>query len=418
MKISKITKALSSVLKGSSLLISIIFSVLILIILILLIQLSQFNYNRNSVFSATLMMKNASIEQLKLSIGADISKVEAGVAKQLPTGWHAHLKTDIWGGYQIVHSQISSLRDSTIVTAYVGSVPPNNALIFKTIPEKIMISQFVAISGFTNLSSHIIRRTPKSSHNKPDNYGVSHNPNEIDGSWDDMIKNHLALVSVKCKDILEALESTDEHLVEQEYSNSFKNESMLFTVYDTLSDISLVGNIILYCPDILVISPTCNLDGIWIIADQIKVMADFKGAVHLTGTNRIELDSLVSLVYPSSIGISQDVGGVSSGIKIGSRCEIEGIIYGSEISQTSNLELDRTSTLEGEIFWPAKAELKGLVKGSCYVYSLYSASGSIYADNALHEVAISPIMRSPHYISPVIYSGSPFHKRKILKWLS
>ncbi len=207
--------------------------------------------------------------------------------------------------------------------------------------------------------------------------------------------------------------------------NSFYNPVQIIYSPNTifLSEVSLIGHILIQSKTKIVIDPSANLKDVVLIAPEIDIKSRTKGTFQALATKHINVGNHCKLGYPSVLVINEDSSSLSTNsnnretpsITIKEGAHIKGII--TYLGQTKNYKaqvfIDKHAEITGEIYCNQNLEVLGKIHGSVFTSNFVAnQSGSSY-QNHIYNAEISIDALSPNYI------GLPFEgsKKNIAKWL-
>lgn len=212
-------------------------------------------------------------------------------------------------------------------------------------------------------------------------------------------------------------------LEQKELSRSFLDTTLSFSLAprDTLKNVKLKGNLILYADSAIVIAASSNLDGIQLYAPYIKVEEGFKGNCQLFATDSIVIGNKVQLAYPSAAAVIRtSQSGAFPQIVLGNEVSFEGIIFSYEEKKSALqtlISLGHQTQVKGEVYSTGLVKLEKGVhiagKVSCHRFMMV-ISKALY-ENFLVDVTFSYHARSPYYLSSRLFKSDLAHK--VLRWL-
>lgn len=211
---------------------------------------------------------------------------------------------------------------------------------------------------------------------------------------------------------------------ERNHKNSFFKPTQFIVSNATinLSEISLVGNIIVKSKTKIIINSSAKLRDIVLVAPEIVVGNNVKGTFQAVASRQIKLNNNVTLNYPSALYVInekplEDKVDKNAAISIASNSKVSGSVVSITSNKTSNFKpqivIDKNATVVGEVFCNQNLELLGEVKGTVFTANfLANQSGSIY-QNHLYNAKINVNDLNPNY-SGLLFKDS---KKKVAKWL-
>lgn len=219
--------------------------------------------------------------------------------------------------------------------------------------------------------------------------------------------------------------------LQKELKNSFVNPVQV--VYSPepvfLEENEITGNIIIQSLTKIVVRPESKLKDVLLIAPEIIISDDAKGAFQCIATKNISVGKRCHLFYPSSIILldkkklqkkdqNNQYQQAHPDIMIDKGTVIEGtIVYlnktRDQISRIkTNLEIGTDIKIVGEVYCQGNIDFQGSVFGSLYTHQFIARQfGSVYLNHIYNGKVIQ---------NPIVgYSGLPFldTKNTIAKWL-
>ena len=209
------------------------------------------------------------------------------------------------------------------------------------------------------------------------------------------------------------------------HENSFCNPvQVIYSPTDIyLSEVSLIGHIIVQSETKIIVDASSNLKDIVLIAPKIEVKNNTEGAFQALVTKEITIGTHCKLDYPSAFILNE---GYKSGnmtskvkqtpfIKINKSSIIKGIVayLGTTKNYKSQIFIDKNVTVNGEVYCSQNLELLGTVNGSVFTSGFVAnQSGSVYQNHIYNGSIIVDKL-------PVEYIGLPFKgsKKNVVKWL-
>lgn len=209
------------------------------------------------------------------------------------------------------------------------------------------------------------------------------------------------------------------------YQNSFlQPKQVLYSNNNIqLSDVKLIGHIVIRSKTKIIVDKTSVLKDVIIIAPEIEILDDVKGNFQAIATKNITIGKRVELSYPTALILNEDETLLTSENKndnkivINDYSTVKGVVLFSSQPKTNNfnpqIELTEQAKVIGEVYCTENIELKGTVYGSIFTNNFITReAGSIY-QNHIYNGMISVKQL------PIEYVGLSFEdsKKGILKWL-
>jgi len=212
------------------------------------------------------------------------------------------------------------------------------------------------------------------------------------------------------------------------FSNSFLNKKQMAFSNSAirLSNINLVGNIIIQSKIKITVASSSSLKDVILIAPEIEIEDDVKGAFQVIASETISVGKQVYLEYPSALVLNGEViqqsHNTAESVKqnkvfIDERSTIKGVVLYISESKTNNynsqIEIKEKATIIGEVYCSENLELNGAVYGSVFTNNFIANQfGSIYQNHIYNGKIIVDSL-------PQEYIGLSFNnsKKGVLKWL-
>ncbi|AUC77558.1 hypothetical protein [Olleya sp. Bg11-27] len=212
------------------------------------------------------------------------------------------------------------------------------------------------------------------------------------------------------------------------FSNSFLNKKQMAFSNSAikLSNINLVGNIIIQSKIKITVASSSSLKDVILIAPEIEIEDDVKGAFQVIASKNISVGKKVYLEYPSALVLNeeeiQQSHNAAESVKqnkvfIDERSTIKGVVLYISESKANNynsqIEIKEKTTIIGEVYCSKNLELNGAVYGSVFTNNFIANQfGSIYQNHIYNGKIIVDSL-------PQEYVGLSFNnsKKGVLKWL-
>ncbi len=200
-----------------------------------------------------------------------------------------------------------------------------------------------------------------------------------------------------------------------ELSNSF-TEPTLYVIADSLSGVTLTGNIIVSSDAAIKVGCTSVLEDVLLVAPKIFIGDGFSGSLQAFAADSLTVGRNVILKYPSGIAIT--AAGEYSHISVATGSEVNGyVICRKRETKTKRQNLpnytqDEGVKVRGLVWIDGVAEIHGTVTGSLYATQPnYYAPQGFYI-NMLYNVRIY----GSEAIAFPLWAGNHYPK-KTVKWL-
>jgi len=212
-------------------------------------------------------------------------------------------------------------------------------------------------------------------------------------------------IQVNCK------RSRSSPLAPSIFTSFIEKEKYIFWDNSEAKNFNLIGKIILFNPDSLIVKSNDFLLDVILISPIIKLNKGFKGRVQALASSRIELEEKVQLYKPSALVCD---GQLSSSITISKNCSIKGLIFCDSQSKNAKIFFENTS-FEGVLFSP---------NASCYLFES-NLSGHIWLKelsdnnwNRINHLKNSNINECKKHLHPFIFKESKNSKYEVLERLN
>jgi hypothetical protein len=191
----------------------------------------------------------------------------------------------------------------------------------------------------------------------------------------------------------------------------------------TIKNMLLRGNIVLFSDTTLTIDHSATLDNILVFAPSIIVTSGFHGTCQLFATDSIHIQSGCVFNYPSCLGVlNSNSSKISPYVRIvlGKNTGFNGAIFTyrqKEEEIMPVLALDSNVTISGQIYSQGMLQFKynlhvnGSVSTKLFTYQ----NSYNLMENTLIDAWISSKALSPYYLSSVLFPVSK--QKKVLQWL-
>lgn len=179
------------------------------------------------------------------------------------------------------------------------------------------------------------------------------------------------------------------------------------------------GNILIKSLNEIVINSSSKLIDVIVNAKKIEVMDGFKGNLQMIADDTLIIGKSCNFYYPSLASVIHNNTSTVTLMEINEGSSLTGIILSyqkrPDLSNRSNVKLEKETIITGEVFSNCTIDLKGKVYGSVYTNRFILRTSSSVYENYLLNAEINRSMLPINYIGIGLldFSGS----RKIAKWL-
>jgi hypothetical protein len=193
----------------------------------------------------------------------------------------------------------------------------------------------------------------------------------------------------------------------------------------TLSNLTLIGNIILFSDTTLIIDSTASMNNIMVYAKGIHIKSGFHGNAQFFAKDSISVDSNCRFTYPSCLGLLRfDKPGlvpVQEKIHLDNHTTFNGILFTYEKTESSlkpMIELGKGVKITGQVYSQGTLRTKDGVEVDGSVFTsqfLYQNSFTLY-QNYLINITMNAKALSPYYLTGDLTPVAGKTK-KVLQWL-
>jgi len=194
---------------------------------------------------------------------------------------------------------------------------------------------------------------------------------------------------------------------------------------ETLKNIKLSGNIILFSDTTLIIDNSAQLNNVIVFARSILVKSGFRGNCQLFATDSIGIERDCVFNYPSSIGVLRfqpSKYAITERINIGENTHISGLIFtydkNYDNSKQPLIDLGKNVNITGQVYSQGMLGLKDgiVVNGSVFTSRFLYQSTFTRFENYIINTTIDASALSPYYLGSDLIPVSA-KKKKVLQWL-
>jgi hypothetical protein len=149
--------------------------------------------------------------------------------------------------------------------------------------------------------------------------------------------------------------------------------------------LTLKGNIVLKSNKSIVLNKNNVLEDVLIIAPSVYIKRGFKGTVQIMADKEVDIEEEVSLFYPSSVYVKNDIDSVKVTLqknsKIAGGIVIDGSTYIGSLKRS--LVINEGATVIGNVYCYGKTQLQGEVIGSIYTDRFFLETKSSKYENVI-----------------------------------
>lgn len=293
-----------------------------------------------------------------------------------------------WGFYDILICKTVFKKDTVSKAMLVGGMPnvSNKLALYVTDYDKS-----VKLSGETEIVGDL--KIPNGKYAQAYINGQKGNTIKVVGRQlksDDKLPKIDKTIAFNIDNLQEAHIDTKEGKV---FVNGFGSATRLLDVntLDALGEVVCKGNYILYSESELHINKSLQLHDVVVIAPKVTINSGFKGNIQVVSEREVIIEEDVSLQYPSSIYIKNDIDSVLVSIKKGSKIAGGIVIDGNthKASLHRKLSIDQDVTIIGNVYCYGSTELKGNIIGSLYTDKLFLETNSAKHENTILNSSIT-----------------------------
>ncbi len=209
--------------------------------------------------------------------------------------------------------------------------------------------------------------------------------------------------------------------------NSFFSPTRSFNfrkTVETVKEIALSGNVILFSDTTIIIDNSASLDNVLVFARSVIVKSAFHGTCQLFATDSIHVEPDCVFNYPSCLGVlSVNTGATRSvpQIIIDKNTSLKGLIFTYQEKNEDLLPLlsfDENVIITGQIYSQGMIKFKkGLnVQGSVFTRLFVYQNDFNLMENMLIDSKISSKALSPYYLTSELLPVAK-KRKKVLQWL-
>ena len=411
-----------------TLFISIVIAVLLMAFVLLLHSHKRFQIQTDFVLETTQNAQKGIDHALTNSIRL---KDTVTISLEETTDNTLKIYRDLWGIFECVTSKSKIKTNHFQKIALIGAKSkPNNrtALYLQDMRNPLVVVGKTKIEGFVFLPKQGVKAGTISGHSYMGSQLI-YGPTQ-----------QSSLLPPLATDILDQIESIPYHVSEipntqfttiethKTYGNSFLNPvKIYFSTNDIdLNEVQITGHIIIQSTTKITVQASVVLKDIVLIAPEIEIKNNVRANIQAFASKRLHLGSSVQLGYPSALILNKKEPVHTANnfgtkekppLQIGKSSVIKGaIVYlGNQPPNNykTQVELQKTSVLIGELYCNQNTELKGSVYGTVFAKNFIANQfGSIY-QNHIYNGTINVHQLPKEYVG-LLFKNS---KKEVLKWL-
>lgn len=310
-------------------------------------------------------------------------------------------------------------KDTVTSTYFIGDFDRNKiALFIPNYSKSISYSGTVTINGIKKLPSKYINE--KYLNNE---LNVLKTEGLFELSGDKLPELHSNLVNfVTRKEVNFSYLNNIGRINDSLYYNSFLNKTVHLSLpTNSLQNIVMKGNFILYAKDSLMIHKSALLEDVIIKSPKVIIAEDFKGSIQVLATDKIEVQKNVELLYPSAL-VVYNKSNQKSEIVIDEAAKIFGtvLLFGTPITaiDENKIVAKEKTLIVGDVYSTGKFATRGKVYGSVYSNRIFSETKSGVYENCLIDLEIDVSKRPDFFVSiPIFKPENKYVKNGIFKKL-
>ena len=163
------------------------------------------------------------------------------------------------------------------------------------------------------------------------------------------------------------------------------------------------GKVILVSNSFLIVSSSCKLEDVVLIAPYIRIQQGFKGSLQCIAKDSITIEDNCSLSYPSALVLfnmenADGIHRINIGVNDSIMGQVIGYSMGNEIRNHLEINVSENSLIYGEVHCNGWLDLQGTVMGSVTTADLYYSRSGIF-QNTFINGKIDILSLSKNYLS-------------------
>lgn len=326
-----------------------------------------------------------------------------------------------WGVFELIRVKTTINKETFEHIALMGSNSPKRKALY--LKDNL---QPLIVVGNTTITGNVV--LPSRGVNSGNIAGVSYNKDRM--IYGNITQSEKKLPEISTKNNIENFikgysnDSIGSFELEESSSKrqSFAKKTFVHRkngVVDIVNT-SLIGNIIIESDTLIRVHASSILEDVILIAPSIEIKSGFKGNLQAFATQHILVKKNSTLNYPTSLVLfdkSTKNTTINTQIHLSEGAVIKGILgyftTAKKANYKSQITLETTAKVIGEIYCLGNIALKGIVHGSVYTNSLIAnQSGGIYINNIYNGTINSRKL-------PSQFSGFSFNNssKSVAKWV-
>ncbi|OEK09149.1 hypothetical protein A8C32_10470 [Flavivirga aquatica] len=395
-------------LKAASLINAIFICVIISIFCGCLILISHYQniLNNSLFFKEDLISRNRSSFNYFLNNSESINYNEVKEIDVFEDGIISYLEKKNWGFYDILICKTIFKNDTINKIALVGNIKNdvNDLALYVTNYDKTL-----KLSGNIRILGDL--KIPDSKTEQVYINGQKGNTIQLKGK---QLKSSKRLPKIE-KDIYLDISNLPRLNPNNIYKkpivvNEFDSPTKVINL-DNISvfkDVTCKGNFVLSSSNKLEIDSSAKLNDVVVIAPSVRVRSGFRGNIQIIAKEEVFVENNVSLLYPSSIYIKNDVDSVSVKIMANSKLAggivIDGNMYNSSLKR--QLTIDEKAIIIGNVYCYGRTQLKGDIIGNIYTDRFFLETNASNYENVILNASIDKEALSEMFIELPLFNNT------------
>ncbi len=328
-----------------------------------------------------------------------------------------HISLKPWGMFDIAHIQAFNSRDTICDRYLVGAIPDSSVASSLYIADNgrpILFAGNTLITGKSFL--------PESGVKRANIDGQYFTEKELTKGSIGKSTKDLPAINTKRLDAIKGLLKPNHNEASYIFRNAFPDTMFTHSfaqktiVYHFRNEITirrktLKGNIIIISDTLISVNSDTELDGVILLAKNIKIAGSFKGRIQAFATDTLEVGTTANLKYPSVLGMlqSEKKSDAKSFLRIDKYTTVSGMVFQqattSEVGQ-SRLLLESETVIHGLVYGANMVQTSGKIFGNLTCQKVVLNTGYSIYENHLLNTTIDRTKLSKYYILPRLYEKS------------
>ncbi len=319
----------------------------------------------------------------------------------------SYVEKKSWGFYDVIISKTVFKTDTVLKVAMIGKVNTNtiarNLALYVTDYDNPL-----KLSGRTQILGHI--KVPNGRTEQAYINGNSGNHITLKGqassSNNKLPKiNNVSSIDFSDYDFIPLKDIDKKSII----VNGFDKKGKVIDLNEItrLDHVVIKGHVVLISNNELYIDKTAQLNDVLVVAPKVNILSGFKGNIQIIAKEVVEINENVSLFYPSSIYVKNDLDSISVTIhknaKLIGGVVIDGDTYNGSLKHI--LKIKEDATVVGNIYCFGRLQLEGDVIGSVYSdrFSLKTASSNY--ENVILNGSINRDSLPKNFVELPLFKG-------------